>query len=207
MQQKSCNFSHFLHYNINKHKCHMRKLPLYNIVLGSSDGIQVMSLVESPAVESNFIALTEQSKPMMFSVDEDKHIVTGCALRADFPIYRRDKDNFEYYVVFSKDVILQLRDKFMREQKTAMVNLEHQTPVDGCFLISSYIKDTSNGINPVQFSDIPDGSWMTSYKIENEDVWKQIKSGDFKGFSIEGTFDFQLAPQKDELEELIDEIL
>ena len=101
----------------------MRKLPLYNIVLGSSDGIQVMSLVESPAVESNFIALAEQSKPMMFSVDEDKHIVTGCALRADFPIYRRDKDNFEYYVVFSKDVILQLRDKFMREQKNAMVTL------------------------------------------------------------------------------------
>lgn len=186
----------------------MRKLPLYNVVLGGEDGIQVMSLVEHPAVEIDFIALSD-AKPIALSLDEEKHIVTGCALRADFPIYRRDKDNFEYYVVFTKDVILQLRDKFMRDQKTTMVNLEHQTTVDGCYLISSYIKDASNGINPVQFKDVPDGSWMTSYKIENPDVWNKIKSGEINGFSIEGYINLELqpAPYIDELETLVDEIL
>lgn len=186
----------------------MRKqIPVYNVVLGSSAGIQVMSLVEHPAVEIDFVALAKQEQPMKFSVDEDRHIITGCALRADFPIYRIGNSGFEYYVVFSKDVILQLRDKFMRDQKTTMVNLEHSVPVDGCYLISSYIKDSSNGINPVQFPDVPDGSWMTSYKIENEDVWQRIKSGEFKGFSVEAYIDFEETPKQDELDELIDEIL
>ena len=43
---------------------------------------------------------------------------------------------------------------------------------------------------PMGFEEVADGSWFVSYLIDNEDVWSKVKSGEFKGFSVEGVFDF-----------------
>lgn len=182
------------------------KLPVYNITLGDADGIAVMSLVEHPAVESDFLAFSKQEQPLQFSLNEEQHIVFGVAIRADFPIYRIGPNNEEYFVVFSKETIKQLRDKFMSEKRTDLVNLEHSIDTNGIYLIDSFIKDTSKGISPVGFESIEDGSWFVSYKVENEQVWNKIKDGTFKGFSIEGIF--ELKEQKtNDLEDLVDELL
>ena len=117
------------------------------------------------------------------------------------------KTGDEYYVIFNKDTIKQLRDKFMQEKRTDLVNLEHSKGANNIYLIDSFIKDTSKGISPAGFEDIEDGSWFVSYKVDNEQVWNKIKSGEFRGFSIEGVFEFAPVEHKDELEDLIDEIL
>lgn len=193
------------------------KLPLYNIVLGEADGIEIMSLVEHPAVERDFLAFEKQKHPVknaeayraeaQFSLNEEQHIVFGVAIRADFPIYRIDNSGYEYYVIFSKETIKQLRDKFMYDKRTDLVNLEHSKDANSIYLIDSFIKDTSKGISPAGFEDIEDGSWFVSYKVDNEQVWNKIKSGEFRGFSIEGVFEFAPVEHKDDLEDLIDEIL
>ena len=183
------------------------KLPLYNIVLGEADGIEIMSLVEHPAVERDFLAFEKQKQPVKFSLNEEQHIVFGVAIRADFPIYRIDNSGYEYYVIFNKETIKQLRDKFMQEKRTDLVNLEHSKDANNIYLIDSFIKDTSKGISPAGFEDIEDGSWFVSYKVDNEQVWNKIKSGEFRGFSIEGVFEFAPVEHKDEIEDLIDEIL
>ena len=36
--------------------------------------------------------------------------------------------------------------------------------------------------------DVPDGTWLAEYKIEDDKVWNEIKNGTYKGFSIEGIF-------------------
>lgn len=185
------------------------KLPLYNIVLGEADGIEIMSLVEHPAVERDFLAFEKQKQlaknaEAKFSLNEEQHIVFGVAIRADFPIYRIDNSGYEYYVIFSKETIKQLRDKFMYDKRTDLVNLEHSKDANSIYLIDSFIKDTSKGISPAGFEDIEDGSWFVSYKVDNEQVWNKIKSGEFRGFSIEGVFEFV---PRNELEDLIDEIL
>lgn len=185
----------------------MLTLPIYNIVLDDAQGITKMSLVDAPAVESDFIAFSKQDVPLQFSVDEQQHIVLGVALRADFPIYRRDKSGYEYFVVFHKDTIKQLRDKFMKEQRTNLVNLDHTEDTEGCYLIDSFIKDTSKGIAPSGFDDITDGSWFVAYKIDNPDVWKQVQDGTFKGFSIEGTFCLVEQKQEDDLDDILDDLL
>lgn len=177
---------------------------LFNIVLGDAEGIQKMSLVEMPAVESDFLAFDKQ-QPMKFSIDEEKHLVLGVALRADFPIYRYDSRLGEYYVNFSSEVIEELYQKFLIDGHFADVNLEHNKDVGGVHLVQSFIKDPEKGIDPVGFDDIARGSWFVMYKIDNEEVWKEVKEGKFKGFSVEGLFQIELA--KDELDELIDEIL
>lgn len=181
----------------------MNRLPIFNIILGDADGIQVMSLVESPAVESNFLAFDKQQE-LKFSVNEEEHIVFGCALRADFPIYRCDARG-EYYVVFSKEVIKDLYEKFLKENLMNTVNLNHNKFTDNVFLIQSFLKDTDRGINPIGFEDCADGSWFCAYKIENEDVWNEIKEGKFNGFSVEVFCD--LERREPTIEELIEELL
>ena len=114
----------------------MNRLPIFNIVLGDAEGIQVMSLVDYPAVESNFLAFDKQQE-MKFSVNDEEHIVFGCALRADFPIYRFDRMG-EYYVVFTKDVIKQLYEKFLTENLMNNVNLNHDKETKQ---LMSYIAD------------------------------------------------------------------
>jgi hypothetical protein len=36
--------------------------------------------------------------------------------------------------------------------------------------------------------NVPAGTWMTSYKINDEETWKQIKNGELNGYSIAGNF-------------------
>lgn len=180
----------------------MDRLPIYNIVLGDAEGIKVMSLVDYPAVETNFLAFDKQQE-MKFAVNEEEHIVFGCALRADFPIYRFDR-NGEYYVVFNKEVIKELYEKFLTENLMNNVNLNHDKNTSGVYLIQSFIKDTDKGINPKGFEDCADGSWFCAYKVTNDEVWNGVKQGKFNGFSVEMICDLE---RQIEETDLIDEIL
>ena len=55
-------------------------------------------------------------------------------------------------------------------------------------MLESYIIDKERGICPNEFASAPDGSWVVSYKVSNLDVWNKIKSGEVKGFSVQGLF-------------------
>lgn len=180
------------------------KLPVYNIVVGDGTEIDKMSLVESPAVEVDFLKFAEET-PIKFSIDVDRHIVFGCALRADFPIYRNDERLGEYYVNFTRDAIDKLYQKFLVTNKFNNVNLDHSTDTEGVYLIQSFIKDESKGINPVGFEDVADGSWFCAYKVVNEGIWNEVKEGKFRGFSVEGLFEMQ--PQEETIDDLIEEML
>ena len=191
----------------------MKRIPIYNIILGESCGIKKMSLVEQPAVETDFLFFEKQQEEIKFAYDEQQHIVFGCALRADFPIYRYSERLGEYYVTFSAQTIKELYERFMKEGHKS-VNLQHETDTEGVYLIQSFLKDTEKGINPTGFESITDGSWFVAYKIENQQVWEKVKSGEFNGFSVEGFFDLQKTEEefskkdeKDEMETLIDELL
>lgn len=198
---KTLQKQYLLHYNYE-----MKKLPIYNITLGDAEGIKIMSLVESPAVEDNFLKFAEEHQ-IQFSIDEEQHIVFGVALRADYPIYRCSPELGEYYVVFSKETIKELYEKFMIDQNFNNINLNHDTDTEGVYLLQSFIKNVNAGINPIEFEHIEDGSWFTAYKVENKQVWEDVKAGKFNGFSVEGYFGLERQEPKDEIEELIDEIL
>ena len=106
----------------------MNKLPIYRIQLGDAEGIKIMSLVESPAVEIDFLKFAEQT-PLQFSIDEEERVVFGVALRADYPIYRISPRIGEYYVVFERDTIKQLFEKFLIEVcTTCYTNIHKNRP-------------------------------------------------------------------------------
>lgn len=188
----------------------MDKLKTMNLIYLTIDEtddetrVEKVSFVNEPAIQKNWMAFNKQKT---FAVqNEEKRIVSGALMIAGLPIYRRDEKMGEYYVTFSQDAIRTIVYKFMKEARTKEVNEMHSTDVDGVFMFESFIIDSTRGIKtPEGYDELPDGSWFGSFKVENDEVWSKVKSGEFKGFSVEGIFSEAIDKQVDEkvLQEVI----
>ena len=168
----------------------MKELPIYKIFvdpdLDDNSGVYAVSLVEKPAIQTNFIYFEEQ-KALISMSDDEKRIVTGVLLRPDILIYRNLPPFGEMYWTLEASSIETIRDKFHKQNNGKNVTIDHKLSVEDCYLIESYIVDRDKGLLPAEFSEIEDGSWVVSYKIENDEVWNAIKvDKSFKGFSVEG---------------------
>jgi hypothetical protein len=191
----------------------MEKLPIYKLSIDpdvqDDSGVDYVALVDMPAIERNWVAFNEV-KPMKFSIDnEEKRIVSGPLMVADLPIYRRDEALGEYYAVFDSNTIMQIVQKFFKNKYNTNVNIMHSSSdkVEGVFMFESFIINRDRGIHPPSgFDGLTDGSWFGSYKVENDEVWNDIKAGTFKGFSVEGPFIQELFVEKpvDKIQEIID---
>ena len=185
-------------------------IPVYNATISDEEtGMFKISLVDEPAVMSNFLAFDKTRKPLMYAIaNEEKRIVRGVVMRADFPIYRYDESFGEYYIIYKADTIRQMAEKYLLESRQNDVNLMHEenSDVDGVQMVQYFIKDTGAGVNPTGFEDIADGSLFAEFHIVNDDVWAQVKDGTFKGYSLEGVFD--LVPEQDEerVESIVDSL-
>lgn len=183
-------------------------LPIYSIRIDSEEtGIDRISLVENPAVDSNFLAFNNNVKQVMFSAKEEQQIIVGCLMRADYPIYRND-ENGEYYIKFEKDTIKLMAEKLLLDNHQNYINIEHidNSDVDGINMVQLFIKNDADGISPKGFEQIEDGSLFAVFKVRNQKIWEHIKNGTFKGFSIEGLFDFKDIDKEND-EKTLDDIL
>ena len=169
-------------------------LPVYEMVINPEETSDVevsfVALVDKPAIERNFMAFKDAR--LNFAVNEEQRIISGPAMVADVPIYRKD-ENGEYNVFFSAKTIQDIALKFFKKDYHKNLNLFHDPSLslDGVTIFESFVSDKARGIQPMKgFEDLPDGSWFISAKVDNEQVWQQIKSGAVKGFSVEGIFSF-----------------
>lgn len=127
-------------------------------------------------------------------VNEDQRIISGPLMLADELIYRNNEKFGEHYVKFSADTIKQISIKFSKKKYQNNVNLMHDSNqrVDGVTMFESFIVDRKRGIMPMaEFKDVADGSWFGSFYVENDEVWQGIKEGKYRGFSVEGMFDYE----------------
>jgi len=152
-------------------------------------GIQAISVVESPAIEEDFIALKdEQPKIELKTIDKEKRILMGAALIPNKPIYRRNGED-EYYIYFSQDTVRKASELFFINGNQNKATLEHQMDVQGTSVVESWIIEGEQDKSRMYGMDLPVGTWMVSMKILNDELWENyIKTGKVKGFSIEGYF-------------------
>lgn len=172
--------------------------PIYEAMVTSEDaGMLRISLVDLPAVESNFLAFAkEDGEPvrLYFVRDEERRIVRGVVMRADYPILRRNGD-YEYYIVFRADTIRVMAEKYLAESRQNNVDEMHNhNDVDDVQMVQYFIKDTAAGIAPAGFEDIADGSLFAEFHVLNDEVWAKVKDGTYRGFSLEGAF--ELVPEE-----------
>jgi hypothetical protein len=152
------------------------------------NGIDAISIVESPAIESNFIALNSH-KVEFKTADTEKRILLGPALIPNKPIYR-NQDGEEFYVYFSKSTIEQASQLYLKKGNQSNATLEHQLKINGVTLVESWIKvDMEKDKSAVYGMTDPVGTWMVALKVDSPEIWDEyVKSGKVKGFSIEGYF-------------------
>lgn len=182
------------HYDIyHKYTIEMHKnYPLYEATIeNSTEGIYTISLVDMPAVESDFFYFKKEEKTLNFRVEnEEKRLISGVIMRADHPIYRISPNGQEYFIQFSKETIEKMAEKMLLDHSHNNINLQHnpQNYVENVNLREIFIKNTAKGINPKGFETIEEGSLFATYKVNDDNVWQSIKDGEFKGFSLEGCF-------------------
>lgn len=157
------------------------------IVDGDESEVFAISLVEEPAIESDFIALAKEKRNVLLK-DEKRHKVYGCVLRANFPIYRYSEQYGEYYLEFTADAIEKISKRFMKEMMQHQWTEDHRESVEGVYVTESWIKESEEfdkskalGIG----EDCAVGSWFIGAYIDSNDVWQKIEEGEFKGFSVE----------------------
>ena len=173
----------------------MTKLPIYEALISSEDdGIITVSLVDDPAVESDFVSFARDSaqQRQLFSLsDTSEHLITGCLMKAETPIYRND-NGYEYYIVFSKETIKTMAQKMLSDGTFKNIDTQHNgelLPQGALTLTELYVKDSNKGIDP-NFVDVPDGSLMITFKVNDESIWQECVDGDYlNGFSLEGFFE------------------
>ena len=150
------------------------------------NGVHAISFVEQPAIESNFIALSKEK--VNFAKDEERRMIVGAALIPDKPIPRNGKEG-EYYALFSKKTVSRCAHRYIKNSLQSETTLDHEEKINGVTVVESWIKESDND-KSVHFGlDLPIGSWVVMYKIDNDDIWNdEVKAGKVLGLSIEGFF-------------------
>ena len=162
------------------------------------DGIQAISLVSEPAIEENWVALSDVK---LKTVDKERRIVMGAALVPNKPILRRNGED-EFYIYFSEETIRKAAEGYLKSGHQKMSNLEHEMAITGVTTVESWIvEDTQVDKSALYNLKADKGTWIVSMKIDNDAVWEEfVKTGRVKGFSIEGKFtqriDGASAPQE-----------
>lgn len=172
-------------------------------------GVNCISMVNDPAMEASFIALSKEYE-MKLSIDDEKHIIMGPAMIPNKLILRKI-DNEYVQVYFSAETIRKTAEFFLSNSYQNNSSLEHKLELEGVSTIESWIKEHDVNDKSVMFGmDYPVGTWFIAQKVNNDDVWKnEIKTGKVKGFSIEGYFTDKSILSKEHSEEksLVNKIL
>lgn len=181
----------------------MVEFPIFEALIDDEfDGIVNISLVDHPAVMSNFVSFNVHSVRFDYSIqDDEKRIVFGVLMRADYNIYRYDKDLGQFYIRYSKETIKKMAEKLMLDNNHNNINLMHVdgSNVEGVNMLSLFIKDVERGIDPKGFEEIEDGSLFAEFHVNNDTIWSAIKDGTFKGFSIEGFFNINKISKEEDM--------
>ena len=189
----------------------MESKKIIELVIDENDlqtGIHAVSVVHSPAIEENFIALAKHELELK-EVDTEKKILMGAALVPNKQILRADKDGKGYYIYFSEDTIKKASELFLMRSNQNNATYEHKEKLNGMSVVESWVIDNPDMDKSKEYGfNLPKGTWMISMKVNNEDIWKDVKAGKVKGFSIEGYFadKYEMSQEKNEREEIINKL-
>lgn len=168
-------------------------------------GVDAISVVASPAIESDFVALKSEEVKLA-EINKEKRILMGAVLIPEKPIYRRNGED-EYYIYFSKDTVIKASQLFLKKGNQGNSTLEHSKAIEGLTVVESWIvEDLTKDKSALYNLNVPLGTWMASVKVDNDEIWNDyVKTGKVKGFSLEGHFADQLEKKKELSKELTEE--
>ena len=177
--------------------------------------IDAISLVESPAIEQDFVYFGKEKNNLTFAkVDKEKRMLVSPALIPNKQIFRYNPNtDSEYYVYFSPETVRKASELYLKHNNHHKATYEHQDRVSGVLTVESWIKEGDMDKSKLYGYDLPNGTWFVKMKINNEELWQKIKAGELKGLSIEGYFTDKMekmaekTPTDQEILEALNEII
>lgn len=167
-------------------------MDIIELIIDENDefsGIEAISIVESPAIEENFVALKDQKEYKFAEIDKEQQILIGPVLIPNKPIYRREGDR-EYYIYFTQETVRKASELFLMKGNQNNSTYEHFEKLNGLSMVESWIvDDPEKDKSAIYGMQLPKGTWAGTIKVNNKEIWDQfVKTGKVKGFSIEGYF-------------------
>tara|TARA_R110002074_G_scaffold89316_3_gene196341 strand:- start:2079 stop:3215 length:1137 start_codon:yes stop_codon:yes gene_type:complete len=159
----------------------------------NSKGVFAISLVNEPATEETFIAMSKDEVAVKLAkINEEQRILMGLVLQPNQMIYRNDGEN-EYQMFFSADTIKEYSHNFFKSGFQLNSKLEHDTTIEGVTFVESWLVADPKIDKSATFGmEYPVGSWMVSMKVDNDDIWNNyIKTGELQGFSIDAMVELE----------------
>lgn len=171
----------------------MKETKIVELVIADDSqelAIDAISLVNSPAIEQDFVFFGKEKNNLTFAkVDEEKRMLVSPALIPNKQIFRYDPNtDSEYYVYFSPETVRKASELYLKHNNHHKATYEHKDRVSGVLTVESWIKEGDSDKSTMYGYNLPNGTWFVKMKIENEDLWNKIKEGELKGLSIEGYF-------------------
>ena len=158
----------------------------------STDEVFAISLVESPAIESNFFHFNKE-EILFAKMDNEQRMLIGPVLIPDKKILRVDAEGNPYQVFFTKDTVKKLAQNYLMKKYTDSATLEHDKKIRGVHLVESWIKDGKLDKSNNYGLNVPEGTWMGMFKVSDESIWNDyVKTGKVKGFSVEALLEQKL---------------
>lgn len=160
-----------------------KKIKKYRV--GTDSETYAISLVEMPAIEVDYVALSKQEETSVKLSSDERHICYGPALIPNKDIYRNNGEQ-EFYINFTEESIIKMSQDYLKEYRQHETTLDHETSADEVYLVESWLvedpyKDKANALG----FNVPKNTWMIGMKVNNIEVWERIKAGELKGFSVE----------------------
>lgn len=189
------------------------EIPVYTLELDNTGemkyGIQAVALVDSPAIEEDFVKFSKELEVKFEVNNAEKRIVTGALMIPDQLIYR-EVNGKPFYVTATRETIYEACQKFASENRNSMVKATHESTdmLPDVFIFESFVTDENRVTTVKNFENLPVGTWFITCKVNNNDVWNQINEGTFKGFSLEALFKLKpLAMLTDEEIQMIKDLI
>ena len=174
-------------------------MKLYELKIeDNEDEVFAISLVESPAIESDFIFF-DKEEVMFAATDTEQQMLIGPILLPEKKILRVDGEGQPYHVYFTKETVKKIAQNYLMKKYTDKATLEHDKSIKGVHLVESWIKEGKLDKSSRYGLNVPEGTWMGMFKISDDNLWNDyVKTGKVKGFSIEGLFEHKLIQASEE---------
>lgn len=169
-------------------------------------GVTAISLVDAPAIEVDFVAMSKQADALNFAIqDEEKRIVAGPLMIPDIKIFRKGKEGQEdFYATFSAETIIKAARLYLKKNLQSNATIQHMMPVMGVTLVESWTIEGDSDKSQMYGYNLPKGTWFGIMRVDNDSVWQSVKAGEIKGFSVESFF---IPTERSDFEKHLDDLL
>lgn len=173
---------------------------LFELIINDEeiDEVFATSLVFNPAIEA--LGTYFNKDEVHFAEMKEQGLFMAPILIPEKKILRVDGAGVPYEVFFSKETVKKLAQNYLEKKYTDSVTIEHEDKVDGVTLVESWIKESIESDKSKLYGlNVPVGTWVGTFKIENEEIREKFRSGELRAISIEGMFEHLERTPQDQL--------